>query len=205
MSKLFLFGDSFTAGNGCLPNEEYTVNYKKNSNDLIWGELLAKGLDLPLTNYGMGLFSNDKILDTIMIAYNEISEDDIVIIGKTFPFRVDIPSKTEATLLTVAPNHFSSIQETYSKEEIEHLNYLLVTFDNPLIKARQDLRFNFFKNLLESKGVKKVILWEVLELCWSFESIETATNSKINDKHWSYKGHKDFAKYMLCNIKRPLT
>ena len=61
MSKLFLFGDSFTAGNGCLPDEEYTVNYKKNSNDLIWGELLAKGLDLSLTNYGMGLFSNDKM------------------------------------------------------------------------------------------------------------------------------------------------
>jgi hypothetical protein len=201
--KLFLFGDSFTAGNGALPIEEYTLKYKT-ENDSVWPEIVAKELGLTLVNYGMGLFSNDKILDVIMLAYDEISEGDTVIIGKTFPFRVDIPDKTDTQLLTLAPNHFTSIQNRYSKEEIEHLNHLLVILDSPLMKFRHDFRFDFFKKLLESKRVKQVILWEVSDLCHSFETIQTATNFEIQDTHWSFKGHKDFAEYILRIIKRSL-
>lgn len=204
MSKLFLFGDSFTAGNGALPLEEYTLKYKTKS-DLIWPEIVAKELNLTLVNYGMGLFSNDKILDSIMLAYDEISEDDTVIIGKTFPFRADIPDRTDTQLLTLAPNHFTSIQDRYSEKEIEHFNHLLVMFDSPLIKFRHDFRFEFFKKLLENKVNKQVMLWEVSDLCHSFETIQTATNSKIEDNHWSFKGHRDFANHVLCNINRPLT
>ena len=49
------------------------------------------------------------------------------------------------------------------------------------------------------------MLWEVSDLCHSFETIQTATNSKIEDNHWSFKGHRDFANHVLCNINRPLT
>jgi len=201
MSNLILFGDSFTAGNGCLPTEEYTKKYKKTDGDLIWGEIVANSLELTLRNFGMGLFSNDKILDSIIAEYENISEDDIVIIGKTFYFRVDIPNKKGDDFMTLAPNHFTSIENQYSKEEIAYLNNLLIMLDNPLVKARHDFRFNFFKKILEQKKVKKVLIWEISDFCNSFEEIWSATNSEIMDHHWSYKGHKDFANYILEIIK----
>lgn len=195
MSKLFLFGDSFTAGNGCLPEEEYTVNYKKNSNDLIWGELLAKGLDLSLTNYGMGLFSNDKIIDSIIDNYDYINKNDLVIIGTTFYSRFDIPY--EGKLITLSTINLPDDNNKF-------LNDIIVIMDDELLKNRQLKRILFIKSLLEKKGVKSII-WEVEKVWNDYETIAIATNNEIFDHHWSYKGHKDFAKYMLCNINRPLT
>ena len=46
MNKLFVFGCSFTYGNGCLPNEPYFLKYKKSEDDLIWPEIIAKKLNL---------------------------------------------------------------------------------------------------------------------------------------------------------------
>lgn len=195
MSKLFLFGDSFTAGNGCLPEEEYTVNYKKNSNDLIWGELLAKGLDLYFTNYGMGLFSNDKIIDSIIDNYDYINKNDLVIIGTTFYSRFDIPY--EGKLITLSTINLPDDNNKF-------LNDIIVIMDDELLKNRQLKRILFIKSLLEKKGVKSII-WEVEKVWNNYETIAIATNNEIFDHHWSYKGHKDFAKYMLCNINRPLT
>jgi hypothetical protein len=195
MSKLFLFGDSFTAGNGCLPDEEYTVNYKKNSNDLIWGELLAKGLDLSLINYGMGLFSNDKIIDSIIDNYDYINKNDLVIIGNTFYSRFDIPY--EGKLITLSTVNLPNDNNKF-------LNDIIVIMDDELLKNRQKKRILFIKSLLEKKGVKSII-WEVEKIWNDYETIAIATNNEILDHHWSYKGHKDFAKYILCNIKGPLT
>ena len=44
MNKLFVFGCSFTHGNGCLPHEAYSLKYKKSEDDLIWPEIIAKKL-----------------------------------------------------------------------------------------------------------------------------------------------------------------
>ena len=49
MSKLWVFGDSFTAGNGCLANEEYPLKYKLASEHLIWPEILTKNLNLEIS------------------------------------------------------------------------------------------------------------------------------------------------------------
>ena len=40
---LWVFGDSFTAGNGCLANELYT-KYKKSDEDIIWPEIISSKL-----------------------------------------------------------------------------------------------------------------------------------------------------------------
>ena len=65
MQRLWTFGDSFTAGCGCLDNEVFTIKYKKSDEDKIWPEIVASKLNFQLKNMGAGLFSNDKILDSI--------------------------------------------------------------------------------------------------------------------------------------------
>ena len=193
MSKLWTFGDSFTAGNGTLVNEPYT-KYRKSEEDVIWPLILSKKLEMPVVNKGMGLFSNDKILDTIIANYHSIQRGDFVIIGKTFPFRIDIPNKTDDELLTVSPNHLNSIQNRYSKVEVENINEMLVLFDSEAIRQRQDFRFNFLKQLIIQRAT--CIVWSS-KLFDKFETIRQATDNFIEDSHWSYKGHKDFADFMF--------
>jgi hypothetical protein len=196
MSKLWTFGDSFTAGNGQLPGEAYT-SYKKSEEDIIWPLIVSQRLEIELVNRGMGLFSNDKILDSIITAYDFIEGGDLVIIGKTFPFRVDIPNKTDDELLTVAPNHFTAIQNRYSKVEIKNINETLVLFDSEMIRRRQDLRFNFLKQLINQRA--NCIIWSS-GLFDKFETIRQATDHFLDDSHWSYKGHRDFADFVLNEI-----
>jgi hypothetical protein len=196
MSNLWTFGDSFTAGNGTLANEPYT-RYRQSEQDVIWPVILSKKLRMPLANKGMGLFSNDKIIDTIIANYHSIQGGDLVIIGKTFPFRTDIPNKTDDELLTIAPNHLNSILNRYSKSEIENINEMLVLFDSEAITQRQDFRFNFLKQLITQRAT--CVIWSS-KLFMKFETIRQATDHFIDDSHWSYKGHKDFADFMFNEV-----
>lgn len=196
MSKLWTFGDSFTAGNGILPNEPYP-EFEKLKRGMPWPVILSQKLGLELKNKGVGMFSNDKIIDTIITNYHYIEKGDVVIVGKTFPFRIDIPSKADDELLTVAPSHFFSLQNKYTEAEMQSINETVVLFDSLLIKQRQDLRFSFLEQLVELKA--KCVLWDVV-LWDSYETITQATGGVINDSHWSYKGHEDFADFILNKI-----
>jgi hypothetical protein len=186
MSKLWVFGDSFTAGNGCLHNEEYT-KYKESDNDLVWPEIVANKLNLELINKGMGAFSNDKIIDTIIENYNLINKNDLIIIGTTFYNRFDIPDNN--TLLTLSPTNLPD-----SNQEL--LLHFISMMDSDLLKERYKLRIDFLEQQITKKEVK-CLIWEV-ETHWNlYENIKIATESKVKDLHWSYKGHKDFANYIL--------
>ena len=186
MSKLWVFGDSFTAGNGCLHNEAYT-KYKESDDDLVWPEITANTLNLELINRGVGAYSNDKIIDTIIEDYNLINKNDLIIIGSTFYNRFDIPNNN--TLLTLSPTNLPD-----SNQEL--LLHFISIMDNDLLKKRHKLRINFLKQQFIKKEAK-CLIWEV-ETHWNlYENIKIATEDKIKDYHWSYKGHKDFANYLL--------
>ena len=186
MNKLWVFGDSFTAGNGCLHNEAYT-KYKESDNDLVWPEIVANRLNLELINRGMGAYSNDKIIDIIIEDYNLINKNDLIIIGSTFYNRFDIPNNN--TLLTLSPTNLPD-----SNQEL--LLHFISIMDSDLLKKRHKLRIDFLKQQL-IKEEAKCLIWEV-ETHWNlYENIKIATEDKIKDYHWSYKGHKDFANYIL--------
>ena len=70
MNNLFVYGCSFT--NGGLINE-YREKYKLNEDDIIWPEIIAKQMNRKLYNYGEGLFSNDKIFDSILTTFDSIN------------------------------------------------------------------------------------------------------------------------------------
>ena len=208
MNQLWVFGDSFTAGNGCFANEEYPLKYKLASDDLTWPEILAKNLKSKLINRGMGLYSNDKILDTIMEDYFTIAEGDIVVIGKTFSSRFDIPNKNRQILMTISPINLdektlSYFNAGYKEQEVDYLWQMVELMDNPLLKRRQCFRFDFLKSLLlDHVRVKKCIIWDVDTVWNNFETIERATKGGVSDNHWSYQGHKDFAEYITEQIEK---
>ena len=190
-NTIWTFGDSFTHGNGCLVNEIYPTQYKKSDEDKIWPEIVADKLNFQLKNMGAGLFSNDKIIDSIIENYKYIHKKDLVIIGNTFYSRFDIPY--EGKLITLSTVNLP-------KNSNKLLNDIIVIMDDVLLKNRQLKRISFIKSLLETKGVT-CIIWEVEKEWMDYENIQYASSDKIIDLHWSYKGHLDFSNYILNKIK----
>ena len=209
MNNLFVYGCSYTYGNGALPHEVYPKKYKKSEDDLIWPEIVAKEIGYKLYNYGMGAISNDIILDNMIETFDMISEGDIVIIQKTFTHRFDIaPTRKKnqpyiRQFLTITPNSEEALQyEKYDSSEIESILYNTWLMDNELNDIRVDNRFNFFKKLFLLKGVKKCISWDVVKHIDKnvYERIQEATDNKIVDAHWSYSGHREFSKVILNKL-----
>jgi len=206
MNKLIVFGCSFTCGNGCLPNDEYNLKYKKSENDLIWPEHLAKKLNLKLFNFGMGAVGNDYIIDSIMQNFDLIGENDIVIIQKTFSHRFDICKKEpdgKEIWQTITPTSELVLKERgYTKNDIIPLMHTLSIIDSNLNDSRWIERFEFFKKIIQIyKKVKCCILWDLesgYHIKW--ERINDV-DKQINDGHWSFEGHRLFFEEVLQKIK----
>lgn len=209
MNNLFVYGCSFTHGNGCLPTDLYNQQYKKSEDDLIWPEIVAKELNLTLFNHGMGAFSNDKIFDKMIETFDEVKKEDIVIIQRTFTHRFDIThrrQKNEPYMrqgLTITPHSDEVLKyQGYEEDEIQSISQAIWLMDGEFNDMRVGTRFNFMRKLFLSKRVQKCIIWDVINHHDKnlYERIQEATDGKIVDAHWSYKGHKTFANVMLNKI-----
>lgn len=206
MNKLFTFGDSFTY-NKKSEEDEY-CNLYRNETDFYWNEIIAQRMNLELVNFGYGSFSNDRIIDSIFENHHLISEDDFIIIGKTFYHRFDIPnerviSNPSITLkfTTITPSAYDLlIGLGFTQSESESIIYFLNLIDSDSFYDRTNFRYKFIEDFLYSKKIKKCIFWDVENVWKDFENISTATDGKINDNHWSFQGHKDFANYMLNSV-----
>lgn len=201
MNKLHTFGCSFTFGNGLFPAEPY-FKYKSSDDDLIWPEIVSKHFGFELCNWGEGLMSNDRILDRIITKIPEIDSEDTVILQMSYHHRFDIPNKKDNLLLTIAPNAEPILRGEYSQSEIKKVCFVASLWDSNLYKERNILRFKFLQDFfLNVLKVKCCVLWDISETERKYENIKTATNEKITDFHWSYKGHKDFARNMILSIE----
>jgi hypothetical protein len=194
-NKIYAFGDSYTKGHGCLENEEFYNKYKHDESDKIWCDIVSEKLGMELINFGVGLYSNDKIIDSIISIYDLFKKNDIVLIQKTFSHRFDIPNIHDNKLITVSPGNIQSY-DSYTKEEIEKILYLS---DSELYKKRQNLRFDFLSKILKNNDIICVV-WDVMDYLY-IERIVEHTNGEIFDHHWSFNGHKEMSDNMLKLIK----
>jgi hypothetical protein len=123
MSKLWTFGDSFTAGHGCkftsngvfslnTPASFYVSTYKNyiDSNKKIWPEIVADSLGLELYNISKNGMTNESIIDVILKYIVDIKKDDIVILQSSTLGRYDFPFLKEKTLM-------GSINTQYEKDD----------------------------------------------------------------------------------------
>jgi hypothetical protein len=96
------------------------------------------------------------------------------------------------------------MKKRYNKFEMEAIEYIVVTMNNELIQERQNKRFYFLEKIIKNKGVKKCFVWDIMEennpANLKYETIFEASNSEIDDMHWSYKGHSDFTYWMLNQL-----
>jgi|LakMenE01Jun11ns_1017448.scaffolds.fasta_scaffold9955744_11 hypothetical protein len=196
MNNLWLFGDSFTAGHGCTSGWEYYENYYTEG-DLLWGNILGKKLNLKVNNEGLNGSSNDKIIDRLIDNWKSIKKDDVVIVGVSYHHRYDVP--IEGHLQSIVRDFLEKNNNKLTDDEFQTLvNFQYYFSNNILYKERQHKRVNFLKNRLVERGVK-VIMWNVETDIKGIHTIREATKKEINDGHFSFLGHKQFAKKMLSN------
>lgn len=210
MGTLWTFGDSFTFGHGCRPDgptNEYYYNYRSESDD-VWPNLMGKMLNVEVKNLGKDAASNDFIIDSIIDNFDMIKPNDVVIIGKSFYQRFDIPKLNNNVFYTQSTaaafqmmNNLKKNESIENKLEIETIfNYGILFADNLLFKQRQNKRFKFIEQQFKNK-INKILVWDVdSDLRKSMETINEHTNGEIKDLHFSFKGHKIFSEFLYKKL-----
>jgi hypothetical protein len=214
MGTLWTFGDSFTAGDGCVENIpirdgdfKYYNEYKQLDSD-IWPNILGETIRYNVKNMGKSGASNDYILDSIIDNFNMITMDDVVIIEKTFYQRFDVPKLNSDEFQTIYGEALYIMdtdlkKNKYNKDKLEIetiLNYGVLFCQNSLFQERQNKRFRFIETLLKL-NVKKILIWDIdSDLRKSIETISRHTKGKIKDYHFSFNGHKEFSELLYKKL-----
>jgi hypothetical protein len=227
MNTIWAFGDSMTFGHGCNTDceSETKINYLpfKRDGDDIWTNHLAKLLNYNVVNLGKNGASNDYIFDCIIDNYDSVQPNDVVIINMTLHGRIEVPFKdgtynilcgyerNKTFMDNIEPqiHHVKNQTNEDDDEKIEALiNFQYYFSNNQFYKDRHIKRFNFIKDRLENeKNTKFIYLWSLEDddgLYASFETIDKATNGLVNDTHFSFNGHFNFAHFLnkLISTKR---
>lgn len=213
MNTLWTFGDSLTFGHGCRadgPLTEYYHNYKK-ENDDIWPILLSKKIGMNLKNCGKCGASNDYIIDDMISNFDNINEGDYVILGKSYYQRFDVKDFRTNILSDITTEIKVSMSKKENEdwlkkigrtqEEVETLiNFMFYFSTDELFKKRQDLRFDFIRQRLINER-KIGFFYEWSDVGLHMNRITQDTNGKINDAHFSFKGHYEMFQHIYEIIK----
>jgi len=218
-NKLFIFGDSFSFGDGCRKGDAYYERTKSNQGKT-WFSLLAEEYNLDIQMYAGCGFSNPETLRLITENLHKINKNDIVIIGLSDYYRFELLNKYGFRRL------FYYSFDNY--EDLDNMKFLDRDFDNEnwntaaeyyakyilypnhtqyhssLVKSFKSINKFLNKNLINSL----IWTWD-----WSVKNsdiklIETKDNWTINhefndidDFHYSWYGHSEFYKKITYLIK----
>lgn len=213
MSTLWTFGDSMTFGHGCNSNcvSDTKIEYSKfkKDGDDIWVNHLSRLLNCEIRNLGKNGVSNDYIFDTILDNFDNIKQDDIVIINTTLYGRIEVPiGDSLCNVLSSYEGAKNIINNSEDKNELEKIesviNFQYHFSNHQFYKERHKNRFQFLKNrFVNDKKIRFFFMWSLEDddgLYRSFQTIKDHTNGNVDDTHFSFKGHLDFAHYIFSTM-----
>ena len=170
-NKLWCFGDSFTAGDGCIrspkenPYSPTTISYRKylNKQDgeeiLIYPDYVSNHFNLELVNIARGGASNEIIFDNLFTNIKNINKDDYIIIGISYFERFDIwmyniLSPTNVGSISTTPD---IVFEKYGLSR-QGLLEIITNRNNKVFKDRVIRQIKAIKYLLNSV-CNNVCIW----------------------------------------------
>lgn len=214
-NKAWFFGDSFTYGHGCKPGYEYYDTYTENRGKL-WTTIISELLNLTESNKGIPGNSNPYILSQIIENLSEFQKGDYVFITDTLPVRVIYPSNRQqcirplTTDILLYPDEHKNkpdcLSEFFDKSTDRKI---VVEYIAQSVLYREKLWHKYYEQQFKSI-VKHLNSLNIDAFFWSYTSwkapskyeyITKATGGRVIDGHWSWKGHKDFAKYIKNRIE----
>ena len=199
--KLYIFGDSFSAGFSFESNWTNPYVNWKGYTPKGFGEIISQKLNLELINLSENASDNYSILQKFCDNEKNIKKNDLVIIGWSSPLRFRLVSKDWITIL---PNH-----DKFSTKEIDKTKISESTLIEILLN-RDDIRYcnevNSWIKLLNNLD-KNIIHWTPFDQrldCMflnKFETIFTETNGKLNDWHFGENGHLQLSDLFINKFK----
>jgi hypothetical protein len=202
--KLYIFGDSFSAGFSFESN--WTNNYVnwKGYTPKGFDEIISQKLNLELINLAENASDNYSILQKFCDNVKNIKKNDLVIIGWSSPLRFRLVSNDWITIL---PNY-----DKFSTKEIDKTKISESTLIEILLN-RDDIRYcnevNSWIKLLNNLD-KNIIHWTPFDqrldcmFLSKFETIFSETNGELNDWHFSENGHIQLSDLFLNKLKNSL-
>lgn len=231
MAKLWCFGDSFTAGDGCKvfkpgvqPN---TIKYreylkKRDDEDIkLFSDIVAEHFGLECINLGQSGAGNEKILDALLSNIDKISKDDYVIFGVSYFQRFDIDGANPIEFSTINVNALSGanniVTDTLSKETLMQIviNRASKKFENRLLRQVKGLTHilkELSKNVYvwtndhyldeQQTGLFKLVDgYHTLSQFFSENDITAHTNKIVCDGHLSESGHAILANDIIKHFE----
>ena len=222
MNNIWFFGDSFTHGTGCRPEDEYYKLYPPKDNDKLWVDIVSEKLNLNQKRnprYGMG--ANPYLLSLFINEIPNMLDNDYVIISDSNPDGVLAFDKKRNKIGSINSGKF--FNKKYSKEqELVHgqtswHDYLswsddenkmvAVDYSKKYFAPHQDKWSEWYFNQVKSLSKElinrniKVYFWSYKE--WFLGSYNTIADidESLNDGHLSWLGHKQFSSFILNKIK----
>ena len=213
MSKLWTFGDSFTAGHGCrlfsyaTPSTTYYKTYNEyvNPNKKIWPEIISDFLGCELINEGRNGLTNEKILDYLLKNHSKIKKGDSVIIQTSTSARYDFPFLKNKTLFghlknttedlygNESPYRFKTIFFSNIINEYENINPALLTFSNNqenigeeelvLSRNKYEMIRNFFLDFVYTKKYYEREIWRLIQIADTLKNNDISVYM-INEDIW---------------------
>lgn len=206
-NTIYFFGDSFTYGDGCRPSFEYHATYPK-SEDFLWPNLVASNLNMEVCNLGLPGLSNMGILRELTKSMSKFEQGDIVIIGKTDPYRFEIPYKHKRGFVNILANNSSFGTETQNNIMHQYEKHIHLP-SYTLLDTRLGESIRGISNFLCKN--------DILTLIWKHgtdsdadididlrphKKINQITNGLIKDHHFAWEGHDSFSKKITSIIKK---
>lgn len=210
VKKAWFFGDSFTEGSGAVPGFEY---YAKFGPGDTFTSLLSKHYQAEEQNFGLPGKCNNAIIRAIVSQLVFIKPGDLVVVSNTSPLRDLVPHKSKPELISQKLFHSEIYPSSigYKNERISStLQEYCLEIREPYIpewnRHYRTILLDFVK-YFQSIGCESIFwdysVWsEEEEPGMKFENILQATNGKVYDLHWSYKGHQDAYEWIKNGLEK---
>jgi hypothetical protein len=203
MGKLWCFGDSFTAGDGCIKlTNGYQpstllyrewLNLKEDEEIPIWPVIVANHFNLELKNFGSGGWGHESILDSFFKNVKNIGPDDYVIIGLSYAHRFDgvLTTNINKSMQTFSINRVMGENE-------EHLQMSNLSKEGLLQIIYNRNEDEFIERLCDSVHAIKHMMSFICKKCiiWGIDNeiIKYKPNTFLN-----IIGYKDIDQFKATN------
>lgn len=201
MSKLFIFGDSFS----CRFNNTFFDDYTKWKGYVpkYFGDIISNELAIHHHNYAKLGSDNYTIFESICNNITKVKPNDMMIIGWTSRNRFRIVDTNNLNWKMVTMNS-SNTDNTISKQSIDEL---FLNRSSVLYAYEVNSWIHLLNSLLPNT---KIINW-----CWSeyekeinalnlpnMETIGYETNGELKDMHYNELGHLQLSDVFLKELQK---
>ena len=184
MKTAWFFGDSFVYGWGCRD--------KTNDTDKIMSQIVSEELgckEINLANFG---YSSDNIINSLISNINKIKKDDYVIIFDTYSAR--------GQMVEGGLDYYTSWPEGCYFELPNEVSAKYFAIRNSIAPQLYKYYKSMYENLvthLNSIGVHS-FYFPCNNNWWEDKNFDL--NLEKDGGHWSFKGHRQVASWVLSTI-----